>query len=101
MELDDIIEQASAEYLGNVLVLRFSESAQIAVFDYLRRRDNPEFLIRNSQPNQRQLAVAQENTLRFLRYAEKFARDERQSVVDERFIKMAWIKLCPGLYPFC
>ncbi len=99
--LDDPVREAAEEYLGNILVLKFTAEARDLTFDYLTQRSSPEYRGTDAELSGDRLRQARQNTLTFLREAERLARLSGDSAVGQRWVRAAWIKLCPGLYPFC
>lgn len=95
MELVDPIEEAANEYLDNLLVLPLEPPARRRVLEILRQRDQKE------SPARTNVETAKRNAIRLIRDAEGFARSRSQSTVDEAAVAQAFLKLCPGLYPFC
>jgi hypothetical protein len=100
MELDDQIDRVGREYLDNAHVLTFTPRARQVAFEILRRRDGlPAGL--DAEPTGRDVAIARQNAVRILREAEQIARSRRVRSVDDEMVSAAFLKLCPGLYPFC
>ncbi len=101
LPLRDPVTEAAEEYLANVLVMRFTPEAREAVFARLSERGSLQFRGIAAGLKDDQLQLARQNTVRFLSEAERLARENGDNAVDENSVQIAWIKFCPGLFPFC
>jgi hypothetical protein len=95
------VEQAAAEYLANLNVLKFTTEAKAAAFSYFVQQDHPEAVASRSAGTTLNLQLAAQNAVEVLRRAEAIARGGGLTEVDEQCVQLAIHGLCPGLYPFC
>lgn len=99
VDFTERMRKAAAEYAANSLTLNFGSGGNEALEDIMRRRTQREVI--PSTPTDRDLARAATSINTLLTEAERMARQQGEAVISGKAINMAFIKLCPGLYPIC
>jgi hypothetical protein len=94
--LEDPIKAAAEGYIDNILTLQFDVDARARTLELLTRRADPSL-----ERSRLDMGRARGNAIRFVQEAAKEARRRGAESVDTEAVQTAWVRLCPGLYPFC
>lgn len=90
--LEDPIRSAAEGYIDLILTTPFEPDARVQLLKLLSSHS------RAVTPN---MELARQNAVRFVQEAAKEARARGVATVDVAAVQAAWIRLCPGFYPFC
>jgi hypothetical protein len=93
--LDDPIKEAAASYMDNILVLKFDDDARALVLKQLEARAD------SGADESIDQEKARRSAIRLVQEAANEARRRGADFVDVSAVRAAWIRLCPGFYPFC
>lgn len=88
---NDPIIDAAERYIDLILTTPVDKKARAALVRFMTRRSD-------RSPN---VELARQNAVRFVQEAAKEALGRGARTVDVAAVDAAWMRLCPGLYPFC
>lgn len=90
--MSDPIRDAAERYIDLVFTTPFEPDARE---ELIRRLASHHWAVRVN------VELARQNAVRFVQEAGKEAVSRGSSSVDLAAVNATWIRLCPGLYPFC